>query len=445
MAVTQPLPISIYGAGPAGSALAFLLASKSIAVRLHRWEYRRTLAEETLIPASAQLVQRLGLGRALDSFMESKPLRHGIQWGGEWTWREGDYASPRVARGAFDRVLVEAAVSAGATLIDCQGPPTEQTVRDGGLAVMATGSLTSCRGWTFAEEAQALVPTVALVAMIREDAGTRDSSVIEAVPEGWWWWLPVSEGATMCVLVADANEVRTRGARQVWSAARSHAAGPCHDAPEQNDAGRVATSWRRTSRSVFLAGDAACRLDPLSSQGIEKALASAEQLAAALARGHAHPEELHKLRDFMRRWDAGLFRAHARKTLAFYAAEARFGGAPFWVARHAAAKQVLGGAAPISPSSPLRVSRTIRFVDAYRFVEGELTPHRACAADDDGPALAELGGIPTEMWLALIEGGQTLADAVGKASKHPTFVAQSPAGVARQLGELTRLGFLSSD
>src|SRR5262249_19282813 len=91
---------------------------------------------------------------------------------------------------------------------------------------------------------------------------------------------------------------------------------------------------------VLLAGDAAASLDPLSSQGIEKAIASAEQAALAastLLEGRVEAALVH---EHLRVWNRRLWRAPARATQrADVEARPRRGSLHgeqrFWRSRHA--------------------------------------------------------------------------------------------------------------
>ena len=88
-------------------------------------------------------------------------------------------------------------------------------------------------------------------------------------------------------------------------------------------------------------GDAASTVDPLSSQGLEKAFASAADAAltldAVLANAHDAAAE-DELRARRRAWERRLFRTHAARTLAYYARETRFGDRPFWRRRRDGAR-----------------------------------------------------------------------------------------------------------
>lgn len=398
-----------------------------------------------MIPAATQVLHRLGLGSVLDAFMDAHPLKHGIRWGSDWNWRDGDHASPRLKRDAFDAALTFAAEAAGARVVRHARMPEFDGADARTIVVRATGSATWARGKPDATIVEQLPETVALTARTAVGDGPRDASIIEAVPQGWWWWLPLSDGDVLCTLVADAEEVRTASPAAVFASAVRASEGPARLLRTPAVAGRVATAWRRRSFAGWLVGDAASRLDPLSSQGIEKALASAEHVAAGLGRVFEHPEESESVRAWLDRWDAGLFAAHARRTLAYYASEERFADAPFWTRRRAAYAEREAPTRTVEPTTRLRPAKDAIGVDDYRLDDDRLVPQKAWLGRGARTAVAQLSGIAVVRWWELLADGRTVEEAVGAARMHPIFGTQSAAGVARQFAEMVRLGLVDAE
>lgn len=398
-----------------------------------------------MIPAATQVLHRLGLGSVLDAFMDAHPLKHGIRWGSDWNWRDGDHASPRLRRDAFDAALISSAEAAGARVLRHARMPEFADEDPRTIVVRATGSATWARGKPDATIVEHLPETVALSARTAVGDGPRDASIIEAVPQGWWWWLPLSDGDVLCTLVADAEEVRRVSPAAVFDSAIRASEGPARMLRTSAVAGRVATAWRRRSFAGWLVGDAASRLDPLSSQGIEKALASAEHVAAGVIRVFAHPAESDSVRAWLDRWDAGLFAAHARRTLAYYASEERCVEAPFWARRRAAYAEREVPSRNIAPTTRLRSATDVVSVDDYRLDDDRLVPQKAWLGRGARTAVAQLSGIAVARWWELLADGSTVEEAVGAARAHPVFGTQSAAGVARQLAEMVRLGLVDAE
>ena len=68
-------------------------------------------------------------------------------------------------------------------------------------------------------------------------------------------------------------------------------------------------------------GDAASTVDPLSSQGLEKALASADAAACAILTALETPTLTGQAFAHHAAWERGLLHGHARQTTAMYTSE----------------------------------------------------------------------------------------------------------------------------
>ena len=90
--------------------------------------------------------------------------------------------------------------------------------------VVATGKWTGSRIVSAVVE-DSLPATVALSAIL-ENAGAADATVIEAVAEGWLWWLPMRSGRVCVSLFCDLAELRARGRESLWRSALAEARGP---------------------------------------------------------------------------------------------------------------------------------------------------------------------------------------------------------------------------
>ena len=166
--------------------------------------------------------------------------------------------------------------------------------------------------------------------------------MIEAVADGWWYTAALPGGRRVVVHMTDSDLARTHGTRQPdrWMAALAatrHVRATIRSArplaaPQVHAAGSAHLDLAATSLPLLAIGDAASCFDPVSGQGIVKALRSGVFASYAVA-------------DFLRRGDhTGLARyrtlmadefAAYRQTLAeFYALERRWPDRPFWQRRH---------------------------------------------------------------------------------------------------------------
>jgi flavin-dependent dehydrogenase len=172
-------------------------------------------------------------------------------------------------------------------------------------------------------------------------AAMRDT-LIEAVPEGWWFATRLPDGRHVLGCLTDADLLRRLDLRRAagWldrlgatRFARLHWSGdPPERAPRLVAAG--SRQLRGTVQGPFLAvGDALASFDPISGQGIVNALRSGVFAAYAAA-------------DWLRGDTGGIerYRSLAEREYAryrrilrdYYRDEMRWPNAPFWRRRHAA-------------------------------------------------------------------------------------------------------------
>jgi flavin-dependent dehydrogenase len=190
------------------------------------------------------------------------------------------------------------------------------------------------------------------------DAADDDGAglMIEAVPDGWWYTATIPGRRRVVSFMSDGDLVRAGGGGllESWMAAlrnTRHVGATAASArplgpPRVRPAGSACVDLDATSSPLLAVGDAACCFDPISGQGIVKALRSGVFASYAVA-------------DLLDRGDArGLARYRAligrefaayRQTLAeFYSLERRWPERPFWERRHAVVRATQTSTAAIA-------------------------------------------------------------------------------------------------
>jgi flavin-dependent dehydrogenase len=429
---------TIHGGGPAGALLAGILAGWGRSVALVHRAGPRAVPEETMVAGARERLERHGLLEIVDRFGFEGTARQGAVWGNdELEWRQMTSAGQRglkVDRDVFDRELREWARARGARVLE----GNEAIRADSKCLVAATGKAV---GEPFTTRVESELPgMVALSADVVPPRDT-DATVIEALPEGWLWWLPLRDGGVRATLFVDQGELRERGADDLWQAALSHALGVARGCVVSSGRGTDTTPRLRTCTGpALLVGDAASNIDPLSSQGLEKALASAEDCAFAVNTVLAHPERSALVHARRRAWERRLFEAHAREALTFYRNEERFADQPFWRVRHAAAESF----APPVPPLPRRMAPNPELVPGVllerkgRLLE-EAPGYRLGGGDE---VWGRVGRMELAPVLAILGRGMATSDVLARAGEHPALYALSPGAVLAGLTELIRLGVL---
>jgi 2-polyprenyl-6-methoxyphenol hydroxylase-like FAD-dependent oxidoreductase len=162
-------------------------------------------------------------------------------------------------------------------------------------------------------------------------------SVVEAAPDGWWYCARLPDGLIVTVLITEPCAARalTHGGYAVW---RELLAGTRLLAPRLDACGLDEERFRsypvvsamldRVEGDGWIAvGDAASAYDPITSQGIHKALADAADASRTItaAAGHAQPTPWRYGQRVAARFEDYLAnRAH------LYALERRWTDRPFW-------------------------------------------------------------------------------------------------------------------
>lgn len=351
----------IIGGGAAGASLATLLAraGQTVAV-LERSRYGAPRVGEMLRPEIKPLLIKLGVWERFlsDAHLPSPGILSA--WSGELY--ENDFLfSPygtgwHLDRRRFDETLALAAAEAGATVYRstralacrqlCGGRWQIEAIQNGKLIVFTADFLVEATG-----RASSLFPQpdnkriyfdrlIALVKWLRlrTDASKLDHRLlVESCETGWWYsaLLPGNEVVTVFLTDADLLPQGMRPLLQeTFSIALSHA--PHTRARlasgEQNTVIRTvcARSSRRqiVVRENWLAlGDAATTFDPLSAQGVYKAIDQSFVAAKAISENPRNGGEL--LAAYRSEVEAS-FRQYLSQREVHYSRERRWAQSPFW-------------------------------------------------------------------------------------------------------------------
>ena len=336
--------VIVIGAGPAGSALARRLApqarvcvlerasagarvvlsadahaaaaSDDVGAHVHRSPWR---IGESLPGAAAVLLRRLGV---FERFLADGHAERGASvsvWDSDvpvWfdSLRDPNGPGWHLDRLRFDALLRAAADEAGATFAPLTGgwhaahdgaawqvvDATAGDAHSAPVLVDATGrSAALCRVLDLPRERGDRL--VCLSLRLPPDAADPDRCTRTcADDEGWWYSVRVPSGERVLAFHLDADDPSLRGLRDadaLLAHARrrlllaevlpSHVADAAHGlAVEVHPAGSAALDLHvcRRHSGLFAVGDAALAFDPLSSQGLFHALASAESAASAITR-----------------------------------------------------------------------------------------------------------------------------------------------------------------
>jgi flavin-dependent dehydrogenase len=339
------IDVLIAGGGVAGCAAAIGLARRGCSVAiLARARERSESLGETLPPYIRALLAELCVwGRFLSD-------AHAPSYGMYSAWGESELYSNdfifhprgpgwRLDRKRFDEMLEHAAREAGAMFYpgapaDCiaeTGAGWDLSMRGGGslrarLLVDATGRAASLARKTGARR-HTLDRTVAVARSYRvlvKHASADSFTLVETSPHGWWYSARLPSGDVAVLFFTDP-EFRRHYEPPPHTAARLRG---CQCVTEPKVYAASSSCLDRVAGQRWLAvGDAASTWDPLSSQGIAKALQSSSAAAAAIA-DHFGGDS-NAISSYAAQAQAG-FHKYLGVRQHYYGREKRWPASPFW-------------------------------------------------------------------------------------------------------------------
>ena len=308
----------ILGGGPAGAVAARLLAARGHSVVVLARAPARPALAESVPPSAGKLLERAGVRAAIDHAGYVRATGNTVWWGTAAPRVEAFGAGAlgwQVPRDRFDRLLLAEARQAGAVVVhpavvrdvilragedgtslvhyESRGRPSSLFAR---WVLDCTGraGLLARRDWRRADPAGR---TLAIAAVWHRrggwDALADDThTLVESYDGGWAWSVPVSRERRHVTVMVDPAVTSVRPADgaagltgtyleelakapRLAALTRSGVRPPRLTSPPF---ARDASSYdaaRAADDSVLLVGDAASFIDPLSSYGIKKAMASA--------------------------------------------------------------------------------------------------------------------------------------------------------------------------
>jgi 2-polyprenyl-6-methoxyphenol hydroxylase-like FAD-dependent oxidoreductase len=356
--------VAVVGGGPGGSATALSLRSHSPSlsvVLIEASHYEAVRIGESLPPPAKPILDHLGVW---DAFQRQSPCEvHGTAaaWGSAALLDNDFIFMPanvgwHLDRAAFDAMLADEAGRLGGSLLFDTRVRDVKSVGDGWRLNLSDGNSIDARFVVDATGGNAALArrcgarfvetdTLVGIAGFFENGDDDARTLVEAFEDGWWYTAGLPDGRRIIACMTDADIARRKGLHEAkeWrrklaemsvigamtaTAGRGKLSGPlvirsCSSRRLEPAAGK---NW-------LAAGDAASRFDPLSAQGIVKALRS------GVFAGYAIGDQLTRNDDSglerYRRFVFEEFKNYTEVRVKYYREETRWPTSEFWRRRHA--------------------------------------------------------------------------------------------------------------
>lgn len=339
--------VFVVGGGPAGATIAALLAERDRRVILvDKDRHPRFHIGESLLPLNLPLLDRLGVRQETE---RNSIQKYGVEFVSAFhnksvtydfarAWDKRFPYSFQVRRSVFDHMLLKNAASKGAEIIEGCRVTRIDFPEDGQPRIEARDSDGSTRHWqaSFVVDASGRDTVLATQLNLKERYRQNNSAAIfghftgaRRLPgkaegnitiawfdHGWFWFIPLSDGATSVGAVCPSSFFKARTTTDLTEFFMGLVASCPEIADRLKNArltgpvtatGNYSYAVKRTSgKSFVLVGDACTFIDPVFSTGVYLAMVSAFWAADAV---DACLKEPQRSQVVLRRYDADVRKA----------------------------------------------------------------------------------------------------------------------------------------
>ncbi len=344
----RSLDVLVAGGGPAGAALALLLARQACRVALlEASSYDLPRYGETLPPEINPVLRELGLW---DSFQALAPLQATgmISVWGDPVPVETDFVRNvhgpgwHIDRRQFDHMLAREAVNAGAQIYSrCRVGTCERTGDFWSAGECRSRILVDACGrnglrieGNVEREIEDELIAIALTISYIEERPRDLRTCVEATPRGWWYTAPLPDGTSMAMFFTSPEVYRNEGVAIYEELKAAPITAQRFEGARMQDSRvlHAISSCRKTltGNGWLAVGDSASSYDPLSGRGVFKALQHARLAANAILsalRGETAPTSLYTSQVRHE------FDEYVRQRRSYYISERRWAEYTFWQKR----------------------------------------------------------------------------------------------------------------
>ena len=357
--------IIVAGGGPAGATISRLLAEFGYrVVLLEKRRFPRHQIGESLTPSILSILDFLGVRARVEEAGFLRMVGHTVCWGNPQP-RTSYYSADHTRRGFqawradFDQILLEHARNSGVQV--SEGRTVNYVELDEGTGVtvhtrhghLAASFFVDASGHAGVLARQGLrrrdstFQTLALTAYWQGATGPAGidfaNTLLETYADGLVWSVPLHNGLRNVTLLVDwqlGTRIRQAGLGQFYlSELRKvpYVSGLLEGAHLARPPRAFDASWYTASvfagKQFLLVGDAGLFIDPLSSEGVHKAMASAITGAAVINTILRRPAMAGHAISFYAEGQEATYNTHYHESARYYRQEGRWPDQPFWQRR----------------------------------------------------------------------------------------------------------------
>ena len=335
--------VCVIGGGPAGSSVAQRLASFGHDVCLVERHTRPRPHVAASLPSSIlPLLEVLGVRGSVEAAGFLRPERIVVWWAEPSPTLRSLPGPPgfHVERGAFDRLLLQNTGVNGVRVLQPAQAMRPERLGDGSwrIPIRYEGNLkevisrfvvdaSGARSLLGGVRSRVSAPLLALYARLSGVEGGEIEGRVEAGEQEWFWYAPLAGGLAVAAVFVDPKRLSaTRhadiGATYEQLLGRFRLLGGRRRCHVEDGVKACDASSRYAEEPVghgfVKVGDACFTLDPLSSQGIQSAIASALQAAIVVNTWARCSENSEAAKAFYRERQKEKVQQHSLKTALFY-------------------------------------------------------------------------------------------------------------------------------
>lgn len=479
--------IVVAGGGPAGATIARLLTGFGFRVVLfEKRRFPRPQIGESLTPNILPLLDFLNLRASIEAAGFLRMAGHTVCWGSAQP-RTSYYSSDHSRRGFqvwradFDHLLLEHARRSGVQVVEEHAVESVHLQGGAGVAVRYApqGQIeaaffidASGHAGVLARQGlrqrDRLMQTLALTAYWQGATAPAGidaaNTLVEAYADGMVWSVPLHNGLRNVTLLVDWQEgarIRHVGLRALYLSELqriSYISGflkgaRLAQAPAAFDAS-LYTASAFADTSFLLVGDAGLFIDPLSSEGVHKAMASAITGAVVVNTILRRPTMAGSAIGFYAEGQQTTYESHYRQSVQYYREEKRWPGHPFWQKRSQAPENLAQvkhssftshSAIPHSYRvSYLRLAPEVTFTQRA-VIEGAYVEMRDVVVTPHHPrGVRFLQGVNVPVLLKIVAKQGAVADIIATYLRCPEGTRCPPESVRQVLARLYQEGVLTA-